>query len=59
MSKIERLAGAKYRNQWVGLADAVVPTPYAASVEVEMRASGLVFDKVAARRAAAWADAVD
>ncbi|MDR7230297.1 hypothetical protein J2X45_001378 [Caulobacter sp. BE264] len=59
LSKIERLAGAKYRNQWVGLADAVVPNPYAASVEVEMRASGLVFDKVAARRAAAWADAVD
>lgn len=59
LGKIERRAGAKYRNHWVGLVDAFVATPYAAPVEAEMRAAGLAFDKDAARRAAAWADAVD
>lgn len=59
LGKIERRAGAKYRNQWVGLVDALVANPYAASVEAEMRAAGLAFDKDGARRAAAWADAVD
>lgn len=53
-----RERGAKYLNQWVEMANAMTPSSRSASVEIEMKAQGLQFDKRAARKAAKWVDAI-
>ena len=54
----DRERGAKYLNQWVEMANALTPGSRSASVEIEMKAQGLHFDKKAARKAAKWVNAI-